>query len=516
MQLTFWLRWRFPSFVFLFGLIILALSSNWLSERLFERDVTKRLDNLHSFYQGRYLAIADELDTLASQLNFNCKQADLNALRSTIEESVVIQLIEIQTNNISCSIYGKEISSVKEFTKSDAKLINKGNYRYTVEPYFNHRIKITFRHPEAQLITITEPFQNIFTDSETCPGCVAMVLEYNGENIPIYSQASGEQYQFIASKHFSQHYLISILATSEGIKHIVREDLIEAQLLIASILLSLCLLLGVRNNPERSLQDQIALGLKSKEFLPYFQPIINTKTNNLVGSEVLLRWKKPNGDQISPQQFIPIAEYNGQINDLTQYLISDVTAKGKELLQQLPGTYLSLNVTPAMLESHSFAEGVLTIIKRNKLPATFISFEVTERTPFSDLKKAEAVISRLRQQGVMVKLDDAGTGYGGFSYLQELPIETLKIDKMFIDTIGTNDMKSKILDAIILFGKHAGLKLIAEGVETQEQVSYLQAKGVWLMQGYFFSKPISYAEYLKYKPPFLEQPITLAVEQETN
>ncbi|PSV60463.1 EAL domain-containing protein, partial [Photobacterium profundum] len=89
-------------------------------------------------------------------------------------------------------------------------------------------------------------------------------------------------------------------------------------------------------------------------------------------------------------------------------------------------------------------------------------------------------------------------GYGGFSYLQELPIDTLKIDKMFVETIGTNDVKSKILSSIILFGKNAGLKMIAEGVESQEQVDYLNLKGITLMQGYYYAKPMPFEEFTRY------------------
>ncbi|MGF1702591.1 EAL domain-containing protein [Photobacterium makurazakiensis] len=496
---SFWLRWRLPSLLFISGLAIIAISSSMLSNQLFKFDVSKRLDNLHSFYQGRYLELGKELDQLVDQLSFTCNKKDLALLRETIEESTVIQLIELHTKQSRCSIYGDEVSLIKEFNESEAKLLSgNANRSYSVEPYFNHRVKVTFNMPTGQLITITEPFQNIYTDSEMCTGCVAMALEYQGSHIPLYLQHPDKQYTPIASKNFSPQYIITISATPEGIKYIVQKDLLTVQLLLSSLLLSVCLLIGLKRTPERTLQDLITVGLQEKEFIPHYQPIVNTQTNQLEGCEVLMRWHKKNGEHISPEQFIPIAEYSGQITELTYYLLSDITSKFTQASAHQLAGFLSLNVTPALLESHAFADDVLAMVEKSQIPPSSIAFEVTERTPFSNLPLAHEVITRLNEHGISIKLDDAGTGYGGFSYLQALPIDTLKIDKMFIDTIGTNDMKSTILDSIILFAKHAGLKLIAEGVENQAQVDYLQSKGVWIMQGYFFSKPLSFSEILKY------------------
>ena len=118
----------------------------------------------------------------------------------------------------------------------------------------------------------------------------------------------------------------------------------------------------------------------------------------------------------------------------------------------------------------------------------------TERKRFNNLAIASDVIEHLRLKGIDVKLDDAGTGYGGFSYIQQLNIRSLKIDKMFVENIGTSDIKLSLLDSIIAFGKEAGMEMIAEGVETEEQSQYLAGQGVNLQQGFYFGRPMTFRD----------------------
>ncbi|MCW8327791.1 EAL domain-containing protein [Photobacterium sp. SDRW27] len=499
MNTSLWLRWKLPFTLFLLGISLIALSSQPLSSLLFKHDVSVRLDNLYSFYQGRYLKIGTEIDNLVERLSFTCNEDDLAYLRDTIEQSTVIQLVEIQSKEANCSIYGHGISLIKEQDETDSIVDN--SYRmnsYKVEPYFNHRMKLSLYMPDTTLIAITEPFQHIFTESETCKDCIAMGLENEGAFIPLYPRDPSQNYQHIGSKKFSSKYIVHIYATDRGIRFTSQSDLFFVQLFLGSIWLSVCLIIGLRRTPNRTLKDLIAQGLKDNEFVPYYQPIINTEKQRVECCEILVRWQKSSGEIIAPNQFIPIAEHNGQIIELTYYLLNYVADQLKELPTTETHFYVSLNVIPKQLEDNDFAEQVFTIMDNFDISPNSIALEVTERTPFTNLKKANAVINRLKHRGIDIKLDDAGTGYGGFSYLQELPIDTLKIDKMFVETIGTDDVKSKILNSIIVFGQNAGLKLIAEGVETQEQVDYLHSKGVYLMQGYFFAKPMPFAELCEF------------------
>lgn len=198
---------------------------------------------------------------------------------------------------------------------------------------------------------------------------------------------------------------------------------------------------------------------------------------------------------ISPMEFIPYVEKSGQIFPITDQLITKAVNEISKLNWQQTQQVLSINVIPDHLESHEIMEKSLALLYRSQISPRQIAFEVTERKQFTDLAMASDVIDLLRSKGVDVKLDDVGTGYGGFSYIQQLNIRSLKIDKMFVETIGTSDIKLSLLDSIIAFGREAGMEMIAEGVETLEQSMYLAQRGVNLQQGFYFGKPMNFQDF---------------------
>ncbi|PSW39654.1 EAL domain-containing protein, partial [Photobacterium phosphoreum] len=152
-------------------------------------------------------------------------------------------------------------------------------------------------------------------------------------------------------------------------------------------------------------------------------------------------------------------------------------------------------VIPGQLEDKQHMREVVDLIIKSSISPKQIAFEITERMSFSDLDKAATVIDYLKAQGINVKLDDAGTAYGSFSHIQHSNLQSLKIDKMFVDTIGTHDHKLFVLDSIIAFGKKAGMEMIAEGVETKQQSDYLLQNGVYLQQGFYFSEPLKFEQF---------------------
>ncbi|PSW13569.1 EAL domain-containing protein [Photobacterium rosenbergii] len=499
MDKTLWLRWRYPILVFFLGAIAIVYSSQPISLVLFKHEVEKRLENIHLFYQERYLNLGQELVELAKELRYTCNQHDIALLRDTIEQSSGIQLLELQTPTGDCSVYGKNVRLIKDFDDSSASIHHENDlFNYSVSPYHNHRLKVQYRLPDAKLTLITEPVQNVFTQSEVCFGCTAMTLGRDGEEIDVFPRLDKKQYTHIASKYFGPNYAFNVYATESGITYVTESDLFITQLLLFFMLLSACLMIGLYRTPERTLKEMISYGLMKKEFIPYYQPIVDSTTGAITCCEVLIRWQRSDGELISPNQFIPIAEHNGQIKLLTNYIIEHVIDQFEGELIADSQFYISINVTPQQLEDDEFLSTTINLLKQRNVPAHRLAFEVTERIPFSDLAKARRIIQHLTDFGISIKLDDAGTGYGGFSYLQNLPIDTLKIDKMFVDTIGTNDIKSNILDSIILFAKHAGLKVIAEGVETKAQVDYLHQREIYLMQGYHYAKPMPFNEFKQY------------------
>ncbi|WP_429048497.1 EAL domain-containing protein [Aeromonas hydrophila] len=240
---------------------------------------------------------------------------------------------------------------------------------------------------------------------------------------------------------------------------------------------------GLRNY-RRSLKGLLQAGLARREFVPFYQPVVDSRSQQVVGFEALLRWQR-GGGLIPPGAFIDYAEEQQLILPMTSQLLERVIA---DLPRLAPGQWVSVNIVAAHLE-HPHLRNLL--LQHGWPSPAQLTFELTERKPITDIKTAVIEITALQQQGYHFKLDDFGTGYGGFAYLQRLGIRQIKIDKMFVDTIGTDDLKRSVLDATIAFGRESGMEMIAEGVERQEQVDYLQQHGVHLIQGYVYAPPMA-------------------------
>ncbi len=256
---------------------------------------------------------------------------------------------------------------------------------------------------------------------------------------------------------------------------------------IASLIsLLLYKLLTIRQSMERVIQD----ALKFDEFEPFYQPIVDSRNDEVVGAEVLARWRRKDGTIVPPYQFIPFAESSGLIVDITEQLLKKTSRDIALLGWGKNKQFMSVNIVPEHLKSDRFYQLVSEQLELHKLPAHVISIEITERMRINDLKQARNHLDDFYKAGIKLKLDDAGTGYGGFSYIQELGVSTLKIDKMFIDTIASDDIKASVLESIISFAKTSELGMIAEGVEDENQVQYLKEHGVFLIQGYVYARPM--------------------------
>lgn len=263
-----------------------------------------------------------------------------------------------------------------------------------------------------------------------------------------------------------------------------------------SLLLGLGLVLTywLLRNYRNSLDGLLRLAMRRGEFIPFYQPIVDSRSHEVVGHEALIRWRR-NDSFVPPGAFIDYVERQGLIVPITEQLVRQVVA---DLERLPPPQWVSVNLVAAHVE-HSYLDALL---HRLRWPdPDRLTFELTERIPITDMQRAAREIANLGLRGYHFKIDDFGTGYGGFAYLQRLGIRRIKIDKMFVDTIGTQDLKRSVLDAIIAFGRESGMEMIAEGVESQEQIDYLAERGVYLIQGYAFARPMPIAELVDWQPP---------------
>lgn len=245
--------------------------------------------------------------------------------------------------------------------------------------------------------------------------------------------------------------------------------------------------------------------LTRRQLRLHYQPIIDIKNGTCVGAEALLRWPGFNGQVMSPTEFIPLAEKEGMIERVTDYVVDEVFNDLGDFLAVVPNLYISINLSASDFHSSRLISLIANKARDYAVRAEQIKIEVTERG-FIDVPKTTPVIQAFRQAGYEVAIDDFGTGYSNLHNLYSLNVDILKIDKSFIDTLSTNSTSHLIAEHIIDMAQSLRLKIIAEGVETAEQVAWLLKRGVQFCQGWHFAKALPPQEFKRWvqQPPSLK------------
>jgi EAL domain-containing protein (putative c-di-GMP-specific phosphodiesterase class I) len=247
----------------------------------------------------------------------------------------------------------------------------------------------------------------------------------------------------------------------------------------------------------------LRLALERKELFLEYQPQMDIATGNIIGAEALLRWRHPELGLISPGRFIPIAENSGLIIPIGEWALRTACAQARLWQDEgLPLLTVAVNVSVVQFRQESFVQSVKKVLQETGLSPQYLELELTERLllPHSDVV---LVLQELTEEGVKLSIDDFGTGYSSLSYLRHFPIYKLKIDRSFVQDLGVASDAAVITATIINMAKSLNLKVIAEGVESEEQLSFLRTKNCDEAQGYYFSKPIAggaLAEFLRSKP----------------
>ncbi len=247
---------------------------------------------------------------------------------------------------------------------------------------------------------------------------------------------------------------------------------------------------------EHKIEEIMESAIQNQEFKIVYQPKIELKTNKVSSCEALVRWYR-NGIYISPSKFIPLFEKNRFIIKLDKYIFKQVCKDIKIINEKIKTTYtinFSINISKEHFAYENFIEEYIKIIKQTNVPINIIELEITESaSEYKGINLAK-IIENLKNKGFKIALDDFGTGYSSLSMLQELNIDTLKIDKSFIDKLETNS----IIKYIIEMSKDLNIKTVAEGVEKKEQVEFLKKMGCDMVQGYYYAKPLNLNEFINY------------------
>ncbi len=247
-------------------------------------------------------------------------------------------------------------------------------------------------------------------------------------------------------------------------------------------------------NQRLLLEQELRRGLEQDQFEIYYQPQLDSMTEQLVGLEALIRWKHPTLGQVSPAVFIPVAEHSRLILELDRRTLRracrEIAALHRQGWQRL---LLSVNLSPLLVRSENFVEDVLNTLQEEGFPPDCLELEITENLLLSDHPDVVKKLQRLNEAGVRLAIDDFGTGYSSLSYLQKFPISTLKIDRSFIHSIA-NSNEACIVNAIVAMAHGLKLRVVAEGVERAAQLDYLRAVRCPVVQGFLFAPPRPLAE----------------------
>ncbi|MHC1685262.1 MAG: EAL domain-containing protein [Clostridiaceae bacterium] len=247
---------------------------------------------------------------------------------------------------------------------------------------------------------------------------------------------------------------------------------------------------------KAEIENELKGALERNELILYYQPQYNVLTDEFKGFEALIRWEKPGKGIISPLAFIPIAEETGLIVEIGEWVLRTACKLVKAINEQYNKEYIvSVNVSVAQLLNDNYEQSVLSVLEEVGLNPRFLELEITESILMRSLAIVNSKLKYLQEQGISIALDDFGTGYSSLTYLRKLPINILKVDKAFVDDICINDRS--IIGDIVKIGHNMDLKVVAEGVEVKEQLEFLKQFNCDIIQGYYFSKPLSESDLIE-------------------
>ncbi|WP_332670034.1 EAL domain-containing protein [Aromatoleum sp.] len=292
---------------------------------------------------------------------------------------------------------------------------------------------------------------------------------------------------------FSAYAAIPMTSVNEGLR---RTAMVLGPIgLLAGVILAFAVFYLAMQ--QLALPAVLKVALKRNEFFLVYQPIIELRGGRCVGAEALIRWRRPNGEMVRPDVFIPVAESTGLIHEITKRVMELVARDAARLLQTRKDLHVAINLSAIDLETPETSQLIRDLIQKMNVQPKNLIVEATEGG-FMQADVARRIMDDIHALNIKIAIDDFGTGYSSLSYLEKFRLDYLKIDKSFVDTMGGETPTSQVAPHIIEMARALKLEMIAEGVETEAQLKYLQQRGVQYAQGWYFAKPMSFAEFATY------------------
>jgi diguanylate cyclase (GGDEF)-like protein len=249
--------------------------------------------------------------------------------------------------------------------------------------------------------------------------------------------------------------------------------------------------IGTKAQERLVLENNLYKALERQEFRLHYQPQINLETGEIVGMEALIRWQSQELGLISPSVFIPIAEEMGLINPIGEWVLWTACAQNRTWQSLgLPPVRMAVNLSARQFQQKNLVKAIAQVLESTKLEPCYLELEITESIAMQDLSSTISVLRTLRSMGIQIAIDDFGTGYSSLSSLKHFPLDKLKIDQSFVRELVTDSSDAAIITALVALGHGLKLEVVAEGVETQEQLTFLRSVRCDGMQGYLLSRPL--------------------------
>lgn len=441
-----------------------------------------------------------------------CSQQDIDRMQSIALSSTYLKGIAyISGNRIQCSSMGSEVAGFslgpaklvtakKSRVWSQAGLPHSGDKKFFILENHGYAI-VSHQDLTADVIARDEDVHLGIFELPSHALLVARgklkpewIQRYRGE-----PQLSFRDKDFLVAIHHSQQFNLaglSAIPTSYVYAHINRlMCLFVPAGLAMGIAFTVVFLLLTRRH--LSLHSEIQSALRRKQFYLLYQPIMDLHNGRCIGAEALIRWRRPDGKFIAPDEFIRVAETSSLIRRITSFVIDTVGEEAAALLKSTQNFHIGINFSSLDLQENETLEHLIRMISSAGITSCNIMVEATEHG-WMNAESMRDIVSAFRTYGLQVAIDDFGTGYSSLSYLANFDLDYLKIDKSFVDTLDTDAVTSHVALHIIEMAKSLQLQMIAEGVETEQQARILRDRGVQYAQGWLFAKAMPMEELLQF------------------
>ena len=490
------------------SLAVFVAGGHFAAKAVIEGQQSRQLEDLTEVALRRSEVAVDfgaaTLDELAKRGPLNCDPASLQAVRLQVYQRSAVKDIRLvnRDGSVICSAYSETLEfdngwvDRPDMLRSDDQRL----LLFRVDQFSGLALGVLRDIDEVKSLVAILGINSYVFDimpAELRAHSEVLLELNNGSDVGRFSLKQHDEFSQLVefSKVSIRYPLHATIRVERGALQRWDTEAYWPTVLIAS---GLGLAFGLLLTKATARQDPITdidRGLARHQFKPFYQPTFDLRTGAIRGCEILARWIHEDGTVTPPMNFIPLAESSGRIEAMTWLILGTALKELYPRLREDKLFKLSVNVAPRHFLSAGFVETLRRVVVAARVSARQIVLEVTERNELPDLDQAAAVVKELRDLGFRVAMDDVGVGHSGLSQIKGLGVNTIKIDKFFVDTITEGGSAITIVEMLVRLARDLGMTVIAEGIETPEQVQALIACGVEEGQGYIVSQPLPFAKF---------------------